>query len=332
MFNALGASMNPMRLHSRSLVIDSHCDTLMRVIENEGFNLANEHAEGHVDIPRLQRGGVGLQFFAAYIEPLYKPLGATRRTLQYLDGFYRELRANPDHLHHVLSAADIAIARSQGKIGALFSIEGGEALEGDLAVLRMFYRLGVRSIGLTWNERNQIAEGVGDSRSQGGLTTFGVSVIAEMNRLGMLIDVSHLSKPGFMDVLANSTHPVIASHSNARAVCDHVRNLDDEQIIALAAREGVMGMNFAPIFLHDSGQASIEHVVDHMVHIANLVGPRHIGIGSDFDGIATTPVGLEDVSKLQALTEAMLSRGFSESEVSSILGGNYLRVLSAVLR
>ncbi|MBT9157079.1 MAG: hypothetical protein DDT36_00056 [Firmicutes bacterium] len=323
--------MNGKDLHLRTLVIDSHCDTLMRVIGQRPFKLSQEHTDGHVDIPRLRQGGIGLQFFAAYIEPEYKPLKATRRALQFFDGFYRELDANPHDLRHVLSHADIELARRENKIGVLLSVEGGEALEGDLGVLRMFYRLGVRSIGLTWNERNQIAEGVGDCRSGGGLTDFGVSVIKEMDRLGMIIDVSHLSEPGYMDVLAVSKNPIIASHSNARSCCDHVRNLTDHQILALQRNGGVMGINFASQFVKHGEKATIAHVVDHMVHIASLVGCDHIGIGADYDGISRTPIGLEDVAKLPYLTEAMMARGFSDDEIVAILGGNYLRVLSVVL-
>jgi membrane dipeptidase len=288
-------------------------------------------SEGHIDIPRLKIGGVGLQFFAAYIEPQFKPGSSTKRALELLDVFYAALRDNGDSLMLIESSADIEEARRRGKIGALLSIEGGEALEGSLSVLRMFYRLGFRAIGLTWNERNQIADGLSESRTGGGLTEFGIQVIQEMNRLGMIIDVSHISERGFWDCIELSRQPIIASHSNAKAVCGHVRNLSDEQIVALSRGGGVMGINLAAEFVRDEPPASIDHVVDHIEHIVRLVGSKHVGLGTDYDGIRETPVGLEDVAKLPTLTEALIRRGFSEPQIRDILGGNFLRVIGQVL-
>lgn len=324
--------MDYQSLHFSTMVVDTHCDTLMRVLQAKPYRLAWHHEDGHVDIPRLRFGGVGLQFFASYIEPEFKPERALKRALQFCDGFYRELQDNPLDLHHILSYADVLKAQGEKKIGALLSIEGGEALEGDLGALRMLHRLGVRSIGLTWNERNQIAEGVGDCRSGGGLTDFGVSVVLEMNRLGMIVDVSHMSEPGYLDVLAVSKQPIIASHSNARALCNHVRNLTDPQILALQKNGGVMGINFASDFVRSGERATVSDVVNHIVHIASLTGScDHVGLGSDYDGIPTTPTGLEDVSKLPALTKEMLRREFTEVEIRAVLGGNFLRVMAAVL-
>ena len=324
--------MDYRELHNNSLVIDTHCDTMLKVIRSRGaYRLRDAHEEGHVDIPRLKKGGVNLQFFASYIEPQYKPDRALKRTLQLFDCFYNELAENEDELSLVLSSADLESARRENKIGALLSIEGGEALEGDLGVLRMLHKLGVRAIGLTWNERNQIAEGVGECLSGGGLTEFGVSTVKEMNRLGVIVDVSHLSEPGFWDVIKVSDKPIIASHSNAKAICNHVRNLSDDQIKALARNGGVMGLNMCHEFLSDDRPVSIEHVVDHIEHVFSLVGSKHIGIGADLDGITTPPVGLEDVSKLPALTEAMLRRGLTAEQVRDVLGENYLRVIKNVM-
>jgi len=320
-------------LHSRALVIDSHCDTILKVLGSRGeYRLGELHFAEHVDIPRLRQGGVDVQFFAAYIGAEYKPDRAVKRTLQLLDCLHREIEANQDTLRLILKASDIDSLKSQRQIGVLISIEGGEALEGELAALRIYHRLGVRAVGLTWNERNQIAEGVGECRSGGGLTDFGVSVVAEMNRLGMIVDVSHISEPGFYDVLEVSKHPIIASHSNARAVCGHVRNLTDRQIRALAANGGVVGMNFAPEFLVEHGEAHLDDVVTHIDHIVNLLGnSKHVGLGGDLDGISHTPVGLEDVTKYPALTEALLRRGYSEEALLDVLGLNHLRVIRTVL-
>ncbi|NLW16274.1 MAG: membrane dipeptidase [Firmicutes bacterium] len=326
------------RLHQDALVIDTHCDTLLRVLgrapyqqqQHEPYRLADRHEEGHIDLPRLKEGGVDVQFFAAYIEPIFKPDRALKRTMQIFDAFFTELEANSDSMLLATTVQDIITAKEQGKIAAVLAIEGGEALEGDMGVLRMFHRLGVRSIGLTWNERNDIADGVGDSRSNGGLSAFGAAVIEEMNRLGILVDVSHLSDAGFWDVIEISKHPIIASHSNARAVCNHRRNLNDEQIQALAKNGGVMGMNFAAGFVKEDGKPTLDDLLDHIDHIVQLVGPHHVGLGSDFDGIGATPEGLNDVTAMPLITEGLLKRGYSDEHIRLILGGNYLRVFREV--
>lgn len=315
--------------HRRCFVVDGHCDTALRLVE--GASLADDAGTGHVDLPRLETGGVDLQIFALWVDAPRRRGGYAGRCLDLLDAVVREVDAHPQRLHLVQSCEDLGNIRETGRIGVLLSIEGGEPLEGSLAALRAFFRLGVRAMGLTWNGRNELADGVGEAASRGGLTAFGRAVVREMNRLGMVVDVSHLAEPGFWDVLEISEHPVIASHSNARAVCDHVRNLTDEQIRALASRGGVMGMNFCPDFLRPGGDATMDDVLRHIDHIVDLVGPEHVGLGSDYDGIDDTPRGLEDVSRLPRLTEALLARGYNEESVQAILGGNFLRVFQQVL-
>jgi membrane dipeptidase len=325
-------------LHQDAIVVDTHCDTLLRVVgrspgygrKPEVYHLGDKHDQGHIDLPRLRAGGVDVQFFAAYIEPIYKPDRSLRRTLQIFDAFYTELELNADQMMLVQKAEDIKTAQAAGKIAAVLAIEGGEALEGDLGVLRMLHRLGVRSIGLTWNERNNIADGVGDCRSGGGLSEFGAQVIAEMNRLGILVDVSHLSDPGFWDVIEISKFPIIASHSNSRAVCKHRRNLTDDQIKALAKNGGVMGMNFSASFVRSDGQAKLSDLLDHIDHIVQLVGPWHVGLGSDFDGISASPEELTDASQMPLITAGLVKRGYSNADIRLILGGNYLRVFEQV--
>jgi membrane dipeptidase len=187
------------------------------------------------------------------------------------------------------------------------------------------------AIGLTWNERNMIADGVGEERTGGGLTNFGVEVVKEMNNCGIIVDVSHLSEKGFWDVLEVSRHPIIASHSNSKTICDHKRNLTDEQIRALAKNGGVMGMNYAPNFVTEDGaDADIAAVLRHVEHICALVGDDHVGLGSDYDGIGATPRGLEDVTCAPAVTEALLRAGYSEETVGKILGQNFLRIIRHV--
>ncbi len=185
-------------------------------------------------------------------------------------------------------------------------------------------------VGLVHSLRNLLADGVADNRTKGGLSQFGVEVVEELNRLGMIVDVSHLSDAGFWDVMEISKDPVVASHSNARAVCAHPRNMTDDMIRALAERGGVMGMNFAPDFVHKK-KPSVETLVDHIDHIVDLVGPEHVGLGSDFDGIPDTPKGLEDASKMPAITEELVKREYSEDYIRLILGGNHLRLLKEVI-
>lgn len=317
-----------LQLHFSTIVVDAHIDTILDIAAGRR-RLGERSTSGHADLPRLQEGGVNVQVFAHFIEPDYKPDRSLPRFLQLLDVFLREAEEN-DHFMQVVSGFhDLQQAVQAGKLAAVISVEGGEALAGSIEVLRIFHRLGVRSLGLTWNESNDIADGIDAGPAAKGLTNFGRRVIQEMNRLGMLIDVSHLAEPGFWDVIHLSNKPVIASHSNARAVCDHVRNLNDDQIKALAENGGVMGLNFCPPFI-DPGHATIDRLVDHVDHILDLVGDDHLGLGSDFDGIMSTPTGLEDVSKLPRLTEKLLSRGYKEETVRKILGKNFLRVFKEV--
>ncbi|MGB9802877.1 dipeptidase [Desulfofundulus sp.] len=320
--------MDWLKLHHRSMVVDAHCDVLT-AMEVQNRHLSEVGKGGHVDLIRLRRGGVNVVFLAAFIAPVYRER-AVARALELFDRFYAEMEANRKELMLVTCFDDIAAARDSGKIGVLLAIEGGEALGGRLEVLRMFYRLGVRSLTLTWNGRNELADGVAEEGTRGGLTVFGREVVREMNRLGMLVDVSHLSEAGFWDVLEVSTAPVIASHSNTRHVCNHRRNLSDDQIRALAARGGVIGLCFCPEFVHPS-EPSLDKLLDHVDHMVALGGVNCVGIGSDFDGIKNVTPGLEDISCLPSLTRALWQRGYRDEEISAILGGNFLRVFQQVL-
>ncbi|REJ34038.1 MAG: peptidase [Bacillota bacterium] len=315
-------------LHRRAVVVDAHCDTVLDLAAGRR-RLGVRSAQGHVDLPRLREGGVDVQFFAHFVEPRCRREQALKRFLELYDAFMAEAEANARDLAVVSTWTQLEEALAQGRIAAVIAIEGGDLLCGSLEVLRCLRRLGVGVLGLTWNERNDLADGVGEAARAGGLTRFGRQVVAEMNRLGMVIDVSHLAEPGFWDVLDLTSQPVIASHSNARAVCDHVRNLTDDQIRALAANGGVMGLNFCPPFV-DPHRADVDRLVDHALHVLELVGPDHLGLGSDFDGILETPAGLEDAGRFPRLTEALLKRGVDENTVAKILGGNFLRVLRQV--
>ena len=322
--------MNAAELHRDAVVVDTHNDTILDIVSGKR-RFEERSTEGHIDLPRLREGGVDAQVFAMYIQHEYKPDHALARALHLIDAYYAMVDRTAGAMCHCNSVAEIEAAGCRGQIASILSIEGGEPVEQDLALCRMLYKLGVRAIGLVWNERNFIADGVGELRTGSGLTNFGVSLIREMNRLGMLVDVSHLNERGFWDVAEISTKPFVATHSNARAVCDHPRNLWNDQIRALARGGGCMGMNFAVGFVdNDADKATLDRVIDHVDHICGLVGPDHVGLGTDFDGIGRAPTGLEDATRLPALTEGLLRRGYSEENVRKFLGLNYLRVFRSV--
>lgn len=311
------------------LIVDTHCDTATAIIRTENNLYSNQL---HVDLQRMQQAGSYVQFFAAFIDHGRFRGNEMRRAVQIIDRIYCEAEAYSEHMEICRSYKDICNAVEKGRVAAVISIEGGEALEGELSALRTFYRLGVRSICLTWNYRNEIADGVGAASSGGGLTQFGIEVVAEMNRLGMLVDVSHLSDKGFWDVIGLSKAPIIASHSNARAICGHQRNLTDEQIEALKKNGGVMGLNLYPGFLNDSGKASIDDIIKHIEYITAISGEDHIGIGADFDGIDTTPEDLRGVHELHCLFDRLLALNYTDSFVEKLAGGNYMRIFKQIFK
>ena len=324
--------MNSATLHTSSIVIDGHCDTLGDVLDG-ARTLGERSSLGQVDLPRLKEGGVTAQIFACFVPVDQYRRGATRHALQRIDTFYQALEAYPKDLMLATTAADIRKAKRAGKVAGILGLEGAEPIDDSIELLRSFYRLGVRNLGLTWNFRNDVADGVFEGELARGLTPFGVKVIEECNRLGILIDVSHLAPAGLEDVLRVSQQPIIASHSNAAAVCNNIRNLTDEQIEAIASRGGLIGVTFVPSFLTlPYHSATIEHVLDHVDHLVKTAGADHVMLGSDFDGMGTVvPKGLEDATCFPALTAGMLSRGHSEATVRKILGLNFLRVFETVV-
>lgn len=309
-------------------IIDGHCDTV-RLFELNGndYNFKKRNKTGHLDLPRLRAGGVKLQVFALYIEEEWKPVGSLKRSLQLLDLLYKNLEHCSKDIAFIHNRSDLDEIENSNKVGALISIEGGEALEGETAVLRMLFRLGVRGLGLTWNQENQLATGVGNGVGGKGLTALGRKVIREMNRLGMLVDLAHINEKGFHDALETSSKPVIVSHANARKLCNHQRNLSDEQLKSLATTGGVIGLSFCPDFV-DEKRATVERLLDHFVHVAAVAGVDHLGFGSDFDGIEGFIPGLEDASALPGLVEGLSRRGFDRQEIEKITAKNFLRVLA----
>lgn len=307
---------------------DAHIDTLSRLLQD---NQALRENQGHVDLAKLRQNKQGAQFFAAFVSPRYYHGQALHRTMEMIDLFWQWMTDYPQDLAFAGSGREAAEIQSRGRMACFLGIEGGEALEGQLFNLRMFYRLGVRLLTLTWNHRNDLASGQGEGLHGGGLSLFGQAVVAEMNRLGMLIDVSHLNEPGFWDVLRLSKSPVLASHSNARALCDHPRNLTDQQIQALADQGGVIGVNFCPYFLKKDQPATVDDVVEQVMYLVNVGGIQCVGLGSDFDGIDQTPLGLEHYGKTMDLADSLMDRGLSADHVEKIMGGNLMRICCTVL-
>ena len=309
------------------IIVDGHCDTLLELYKNKRSFWA-QNKEGHLDWLRLQKGLVSLQFMAIYIESRYKPHGALNRALEILDYYHSIVREGKGKLVTVLRKKDLqGLHHLLPRV--LLSIEGGEVLEGKLSTLRILFHLGFRSLTLTWNQRNELGDGVGEAKA-GGLTIFGREVVQEMNKLGMLIDLSHLSEAGFWDALSLSTQPVAVTHSCCSALHQHPRNLTDAQLQALGQQKGIIGINFYPDFLGKQ-KITIDHVIKHLEHAVSLAGINQVGLGSDFDGIEKVPYGLEDGTKLPSLMEKLLQRGWKEEEVQKIMGGNYLRVLGKIL-
>lgn len=311
------------------IFVDAHCDTVTTIMKT-GEDLKNN--KGHIDLDRLKKYESFVQFFAAFIAPEQAKMGALRRTLDIIDKLYREIEINKNDIMLCRNYNDIVNAINSSKVAAVLTIEGGEALEGSLSVLRILYQLGVRAITLTWNFRNQIADGVADSVTNGGLTPFGREVVAEMNRLGMMVDVSHISEAGFWDVINLSSAPIIASHSNAKKICAHKRNLTDEQLLALKKNGGVTGLNLYSDFIENEGKAQMKHVIAHIEHIIGLTGEDTLGLGADFDGIDKTPSGLEGVQCLTNLINELLRLNYSETLINKIAGENFLRVIKTVAK
>lgn len=323
--------LDPQALHRDAIVIDGHCDTLLSIC-NAKRSLKERSDEGHADLPRFKEGGVTAQIFALYAQPpVMGGPAPTWEALRLLDVFYQAMEESPE-LMLATRAADVRRAKAEGCLAGIIGLEGAEALRGDLGILRLFYRLGLRNLGITWSVRNEAADGVFEARTGGGLTEFGVRLVKEANRLGIMLDVAHLAPAGVRDVLALSEAPVIASHANARALCDHPRNLTDEQLQALAARGGVVGVTFVPSFVSSvREERNLERLLDHLDHIVQVAGIDHVGLGSDFDGYDGAQLaGMPDVASLPALTAGLVARGYDEEAVRKVLGGNFLRVFEQV--
>ena len=371
------------RLHERAIVVDTHIDAPY-ALEKKWADVGGRGATEHFDIPRALEGGLTAPFFAIYVPRSYAETGgAAREALDLIDLVQRVVRAHPDRLVAAASAAEIRQAKRDGRIAVLMGIEGGHAIEDSLGALREFHRLGVRYMTLTHTNTNHWADSSGafylpdfnpaDFRVHHGLNDFGRAVVREMNRIGMMVDVSHVSDETIDGALETSRAPIFASHSSCRALCDIPRNLTDDQIRRIAAKGGVVMINVSSYFIDpkvveadhaERGKLAPDYlkikqdlagdpkkrdeaigrlfdalprhrsvwtrVVDHIEHVIQVAGPGAVGLGTDFDGIEDPPEGLEDVSKLPAITVELLRRGYSEEIVRGVLGENFLRFFARV--
>lgn len=313
-------------------ICDCHCDTLTELYNKNASLYENEQ---HFDIKRQIALGGGLQFCAIYVPTeVFRYQSGLRYTLCLLDKYNQEIKKLHENGIDVLQVRTAEDAGNvlKHKAATLLAIEEGGAIDGSLEALRCLYELGVRAMTLTWSNRNDIADGINEEATGSGLTLFGKQVVAEMNRLGMLVDVSHISTAGFWSVIETSTKPIIATHSNAKSLCSHPRNLNDEQIKALAQNGGLAGITFAGQFLEEDWRnACIESVYKHIDYMLNLIGnDDHIGFGSDFDGISHPPYNIQGVQDYKPLIE-YLSKYYSDETINKITHQNVINLLQKVL-
>jgi membrane dipeptidase len=301
-------------------IIDTHCDALLKLWQNPGQVPYYDSPELDTNVKRLQKGQVAVQFFAIFIYPEVKSDLKFQVALEQIDYFHSEVLAKNPMMKHVTSWGELDQLK-ENEIGAVLTLEGADAFGNDLAKLQTFYRLGVRSIGLTWNNANLCADGAGEPRG-GGLTLLGKEVVRLNNEHHVFTDVSHLSEKSFWDVMELADYPM-ASHSNARSLCDHPRNLYDEQAQAMFNKGGFIGIVYAPHFVKKDGEATISDVLNHVEHFCSLGGVKQICLGSDFDGITKKVKGLEDASMYQNLINELLKH-YKEDEVKGFAYQNFL--------
>ncbi|MFA7147303.1 MAG: dipeptidase [Syntrophomonadaceae bacterium] len=305
-------------------IVDLHCDTISSLQKN-GQSLYDNSC--HCDIKRARKAGVGLQIFALFTMPQGMN-ESLRQILKQIEKFYSELDKYQDYLQPVFTYEDIIAAANTDKIACILHLEGADALGSDSEILSLLYRMGLRSLGLTWNNRNLLADGVGEEGG-GGISNKGKEIIYLMENLGIMLDLSHVAIRSYYDALNLYNKPVLVSHANARALCNHRRNLDDAQLKALAENGGVIGINQVPEFIKEDGKPELNNLLDHLAYISDLIGVEHVALGSDFDGADVLLMqGVEEYSRWPQI---LAGRGFTPAETAMILSENALRVIKAVL-
>ena len=323
-----------LRIHYDAIVLDGHVDTPSLMLD-DGYQLGERHrpepGRAHLDLPRMVEGGLDGAFFAVYVSRTFgEGEEATERALAMTEEIDRQTGAL-DGAEIARTAGDVRRIARSGRKAVLLGLEGGHALQGDVDVLRHLSANGIRYVTLTHTNTNSWADASTDAARWGGLNGLGRDLVREMNRLGVLVDVSHVSDDTFADAIAASEAPVILSHSSCRALREHPRNVTDAMLRQLAEDDGVIMINFYDTYL-GSGRVTLETALDHIDHAVQVAGVDHVGLGSDFDGVPSLPAGLEDVTRLPWITYGLLKRGYSEEDVRKILGGNTLRVLEAAER
>jgi membrane dipeptidase len=365
-----------LRIQREALVIDGHNDLPWALRkQKEGtftkVDLNQPQPKLHTDIPRLRKGGVGAQFWSAWVPcDITRGSEAVQTTLEQIDVIYRLASTYPDTFELAFSVDDILRIRQRDKIASLIGLEGGHSINNSLAVLRMLHQLGARYMTLTHSETLDWADSATDKPKSNGLSPFGEQVVREMNRLGMMVDISHVSADTMRHALRVTKAPVIASHSSAFALANHPRNVPDDVLKLVKQNNGVVMINFFPGFIvpeaarvmkdmfaqvrelkakypkeedfqgalevwkkeHPIPTGSVHTVVDHIEHVIKVAGIDHVGLGSDFDGITAVPQQLEDVSCYPNITQELLNRGYSKEDILKVLGGNLLRVFREVER
>jgi membrane dipeptidase len=374
--DAVVVSERARKLHTRAIVIDTHDDTTQRLVSDKKFDIGARNPDGNIDIPRMREGGLDALFFSIWTPGDVVGPTAVKRAMDQIDAVREAVRTHAKDLMLATTAAEIRRAAAEHKIAALMGMEGGHMIDDDLGLLRGYAALGVRYLTLTHSLNTNWADSSGDKPVHNGLTPFGKDVVRELNRLGVMVDISHVSDKTFHDAIEVSRAPVIASHSSCRALANAPRNMTDDMLRALAKNGGVVMINYHAGFLSEEFRAaprspefqaqseaiakkcganeacsilegerlnrdamqkgllprvSWEKIIEHIDHAVKVAGVDHVGLGSDFDG-ATMPFGMDDASKLPRITEALLNKGYSETDVLKILGGNLLRVMEAVER
>jgi membrane dipeptidase len=377
--SSVGSQSDPLSIHRRAIVVDMHADTAQRLVD-ENVDLEQRLSDGHLDAMRAKEGGLDAQFFSIWVEPeLFGGGGpnAMKRADIQIEAVKNLAAKHPETWEIATTAEDVRRIAANGKIAALMGLEGGYAIDERVENVKRYYDLGVRYMSPAWSVSTSWAGSSGDEIGKTrGLNDFGKQVVREMNRLGMMVDVSHVSDKTFWDIVNTSTKPVVATHSACRAITNVPRNLTDEMIIALAKTGGVVNVIFYPEHIEpgfsekkkkvdgetatevqrasdgEPGDAahkklardrvraqeylkrlppvSVSRIADHIDHVVKLVGIDHVGIGSDFDGVQVVPVDLKSVADLPNLTKELLKRGYSETDIDKILGGNMLRVMEEV--
>lgn len=304
-------------------IFDAHCDTIEKLCIPGTSLYENNY---HCDLKRMGAYGGFLQIFACFVPPEKMGNAAFLQANTMIDTFKQQVAQNAGFIRLCRTKEEMNQVLQQGKIGGILALEGGSPLNGKLENVDYFFRQGVRLMTLTWNHRNELGVGAMTANHE-GLTTFGKQVVHRMHQLGMIVDVSHLSDRGFYDVCACSTVPFVASHSNARAICNHPRNLTDEMIGEIIARKGMVGINLYPPFLTTAPTATIDHVIRHIEHMLSLGGQDSIGLGCDFDGIDKTPKGICGVEDIDKLLNRLLQYNYNEKLVAKIAYGNFMAFL-----